>query len=77
MTDVDMEFAVCPVCGESVVMRLRDDWADGRDGPFGDFADPPAIPIVGCGNPWHYATASLGDAPRIALNDMPEPEPLR
>lgn len=44
-------FAECPVCGSSRVSRLLDDWRESDR----------AIPIVGCGNPWHYATRSLGD----------------
>lgn len=46
-----IEWASCPVCSSSHVVRLPDDWQDG------------AIRIVGCGNPWHYATRSLADAP--------------
>jgi hypothetical protein len=37
-------FQDCPLCGSASVMRLVKDWADGRP-----------IPIVGCGNPWHYS----------------------
>lgn len=36
-------FKGCPVCGSAEVAALNDDWNDGR-----------LIPIVGCGNPWHY-----------------------
>lgn len=53
-------FASCPVCGGVEVRRLAEGWDDGRP-----------VPIVdGCGNPWHYTTESLGDAP----SDAPEKE---
>jgi hypothetical protein len=43
----------CPECSSITVVRLKPDWWKGT-GP---------IPIVGCGNPWHYAILSLGDSP--------------
>ena len=46
-------FESCDICGSDELKRLPADWANGD-----------AIPIVGCGNPWHYAVASLGDAKR-------------
>lgn len=46
-----MEFASCPECDSQTMVRLPDDWQ----------AQELMIPIVGCGNPWHYATKSLGD----------------
>lgn len=50
-----MEFDKCDLCGSQEVVRLPADWQDGKT----------AIPIVGCGNPWHYATQSLGDSPEF------------
>jgi cbb3-type cytochrome oxidase cytochrome c subunit len=43
-------FEACPVCESKVVAKLRPDWQG-----FGP------ISIVGCGNPWHYATKLLGE----------------
>lgn len=37
----------CPVCTETAVARLALDWQQ-------QVAAGGAIPIVGCGNPWHY-----------------------
>ena len=51
-TSLEIEFDKCDVCGSQQVVRLPDSWQDGDS----------AIPIVGCGNPWHYAIRSLGDA---------------
>jgi hypothetical protein len=48
--------AYCANCGEDTVLRLPDDWQTQVNAGA-------AIPIVGCGNPWHYADHSLGDAP--------------
>lgn len=48
----DVVFDLCPVCGSSELSRLPDDWQTGG-----------AIPIVACGNPFHYAVRSLGDGP--------------
>ena len=45
-------FADCPVCGSAQVVRLAGDWQQ----------QEVAIPIIGCGNPWHYATSSMGDS---------------
>ena len=42
----------CPVCGDDTVIRLPDDWQAQVDAGA-------AIPIVGCGNPWHYAGVTL------------------
>lgn len=49
-------FAACPVCGSTTCVRLADGWQDEVDAGA-------SLPIVGCGNPWHYTTLSLGDAP--------------
>lgn len=46
-----MEFVQCPVCSRTDVVRLPDGWQGDR-----------AIPIVACGNPFHYAERTLGDA---------------
>lgn len=54
--------ALCPVCGSSEVVRLVDDWRQQDD--LGGTAIR-ALPIVGCGNPWHYATRTLGDGPPL------------
>jgi hypothetical protein len=48
-----VQFARCPVCDNMAVVRLRDDWQKQNR----------SMPIIACGNPWHYATRSLGDAP--------------
>jgi hypothetical protein len=37
-------FEHCPVCGSALRMTLLPDWQESGA----------AIPIVGCGNPWHY-----------------------
>ncbi len=58
-------FAKCPFCGSGAVARMKDDWqdvVDVREDPSGVLTANVAVPIVGCGNPWHYTT-SLGDAP--------------
>jgi hypothetical protein len=47
----------CP--DPAAVVRLGPDW----QAEVTDPDDGAAVPIVGCGNPWHYATASMGDAP--------------
>lgn len=47
---------VCPVCGDGIMARLADGWP-----VF--WKDSKPIPVIGCGNPWHYATQSLGDTP--------------
>jgi len=49
----------CPVCTSEALMRLPADWQDRAHGD--GWAVREYIPIVGCGNPWHYATASVGD----------------
>jgi hypothetical protein len=38
----------CSICGEDTVIRLPDDWQEQVEAGA-------AIPIIGCGNPWHYA----------------------
>ena len=48
----------CPICNDGVVIRLPDDWRAQVDAGS-------AIPIIGCGNPWHYADHTLGDASRL------------
>ena len=55
----------CPVCGEDVVVKLSADW----QALVGEGA---AIPIVGCGNPWHYATSTLADPPLAAMDLIAE-----
>ena len=45
--------AFCPVCGSPDVIRLPDDWQEQVNAGK-------AIPIIACGNPWHYA--KLDDA---------------
>jgi hypothetical protein len=40
-------FDICPICKASVRVRLLDDWRERSQR-----GEP--IPIVGCGNPWHY-----------------------
>jgi hypothetical protein len=48
-------FEHCLVCDSNVILKLRADWQD-------ILRDTDAvIDIVGCGNPWHYATHSLSD----------------
>jgi hypothetical protein len=37
-------FLSCPVCGSASVMRFKPEWREHSS----------TIPIVGCGNPWHY-----------------------
>lgn len=49
----------CPICGEDTVIRLPDDWQAQVEAGA-------AIPIIGCGNPWHYATI---DAARSVTPD--------
>lgn len=46
-------FDVCPICGATTRVRLLDDWRErvNRGEP---------VPIVGCGNPWHYHGVGLG-----------------
>lgn len=45
--DDDGPFMLCPVCAKSEQVTMRPDWQALVEG--GD-----AMPIVGCGNPWHY-----------------------
>lgn len=53
----------CPYCGAAAVVRLSDDWREqARAGV--------AIPIVGCGNPWHYANLQP-IAPAEGLREHP------
>lgn len=40
-------FIPCPECGRTARASLPPDWSSLVDGGA-------AIPIVGCGNPWHY-----------------------
>lgn len=51
-----------PECSNpGTVVRMADDWQHEVTEHHAN------IPIVGCGSPWHYATASLGDpAPATA-----------
>lgn len=51
-----IDFERCPVCDNMAVVRLPDDWQE----------QDRSIPIIACGNPWHYATRSLGDGPDAA-----------
>jgi len=39
-------FLLCPVCGSRERVELIADWQN--------LVQRQAIPIVGCGNPWHY-----------------------
>ena len=48
--------ALCPACGGADLVRLPDDWALRVE--VGG-----TLPLVGCGNPWHYATRTLADEP--------------
>lgn len=43
----------CPVCGEGEMVRLVPGWAY-QVNHLGE-----SIPIIGCGNPWHYAERGL------------------
>ncbi len=48
MTAPEHVVAACPVCGSIDVLRLVPDWrriVEERGAP---------VPVVGCGNPWHY-----------------------
>jgi hypothetical protein len=54
---VGVAFDRCPACDRTVIARLPAGWQD---------ETALAIPIVGCGNPWHYATRSMGDGPPVA-----------
>jgi len=67
--------ASCPHCGEPDVVRLADDWQERlgvtSDPATGVLRAKEAIPIIGCGNPWHYATRTLADAP-MAKEDQKE-----
>lgn len=42
-------FETCPVCDNEARVVMVADWQERGE----------AIPIIGCGNPWHYG---LGDA---------------
>jgi len=42
-------FAACPVCGRIEQVEMRDGWQAAVDAGA-------TIPIIGCGNPWHYAS---------------------
>jgi len=55
---------VCRLCGSGETLTLRPGWDAGVEAGEG-------IPIVGCGNPWHYAfpTVSLGP---YSLADLAE-----
>lgn len=50
-------FVRCPVCGDPARAALVADWQRRVN------EERMAIPIVGCGNPWHYVDA---DAPHAA-----------
>ena len=39
-------FSLCKVCGSRERVELVENWQD--------LVERQAIPIVGCGNPWHY-----------------------
>ena len=61
---VGVVFDRCPACDRTVCARLMDGWQ----------GDEMPIAIVGCGNPWHYATRSLGDSPEsVAQGDAVMP----
>ena len=49
-TTVDLRdgpFEVCPNCDRPEQVTMRNDWQHAVE-------DGAVIPIVGCGNPWHY-----------------------
>ena len=79
MTDLRLIVPVaCDLCGDDRIVELPPDWQAQVD-------DGAAIPIIGCGNPWHYiplrdkaaqdALQAVVDAAR-ALRDehMPDPD---
>lgn len=41
----------CRLCGSADVIRLVPAWAETQGG----------IPIIGCGNPWHYVIPAAND----------------
>ena len=45
-----VRFEKCPICDSGDIVKLPNGWAG--DG---------AIPIVACGNPWHYTEATMSD----------------
>lgn len=58
----------CPLCGSTAVVRMAHDWQ-------GAVNQGEAIPIVGCGNPWHYvgleAARVSDDRLREAIKKLP------
>ncbi len=50
----DVPFLLCPVCHGDRIVRMPDDW--GKQVEQGA-----TIPIIGCGNPWHYANMAPSD----------------
>jgi len=53
-------------CGHGTVVRLPDDWQQRVESGWY------AIPIVACGNPWHYANL---DRPAIEAEARAAPDP--
>lgn len=49
-------FEACSVCGRVEQVTMRGDWQDAVTAGA-------AIPIVGCGNPWHYARLAREETP--------------
>lgn len=47
-------FEKCLVCGGDEIRRLPEDWV------YQVINMRKAIPIVGCGNPWHYSGLAVG-----------------
>ena len=46
---------LCPSCGDAVVVTMPTDWQAAVDAGA-------SVPIVGCGNPWHYR---FPDSPEV------------
>ena len=44
----DVPYLLCPICHGGHIVRMPDDWHE-------QVERGAAIPIIGCGNPWHYA----------------------
>jgi hypothetical protein len=42
-----IRFQRCEICDSQSIVRLPDDWQDRVDAGA-------SLPIIGCGNPWHY-----------------------
>jgi transcription elongation factor Elf1 len=53
-----VKFENCPLCGSQSIVKLPIDWQGNG-----------IIPIVACGNPFHYTEASLNDRPSPMSGD--------